>query len=86
MVGKDVTAAGFTPLAITIRSLVVGADIVRTLCDFYRVGLPQAKAVDRARRPVTARTAMTVSHRGWVSSDRELDCTTKATPFVGTHS
>lgn len=40
MLGKDVTAARSAPFAITVRCLVVSADVVRSPRDLHRLRLP----------------------------------------------
>ena len=41
MVGENMTAAGFAPLAKTVRGFAIGADVILALRDFDGSGLPQ---------------------------------------------
>jgi len=40
VLGEDVTSACFTPFAITVRRLVVSADVFRSLRNLHRFGFP----------------------------------------------
>src|SRR5882757_7560069 len=85
VVVEQMAATGLAPFAEAHGRLVVGADIVRTLGHLHRIGLPQAERVDRARRPVAARLAMAIAHRGRLAAHREFDGAAEAASFVIGH-
>jgi hypothetical protein len=72
MIGHEMAAAFLAPLAKTPRRLVEGANVFRTLRNLDGLGLPQRKSVDRTCRPMAARLAMAIAHRGRLAGDREL--------------
>src|ERR1700680_3859122 len=82
MFGKDMTAAGFAPLAIALRRFGVGANALRTPRNLHAFWLPQGEGVDGASRPMAARTAMTIPHACGLAGHRELDRATEATSIV----
>src|SRR5258706_665143 len=84
MLAEDMSAARLAPLAGTIRGLVIRADVVRAASDAQGVRLPQCESVHGARRPMPARVAMAIAHRGWLASHDELDGSTKARSLVAT--
>src|SRR6266700_1094884 len=77
MLAEDMSAAGLAPLAGTIRSLVIRADVVRAASDAQSVRLPQRESVHGTRRPVSARLAMAIAHRGRLTGHDELDGSAK---------
>src|SRR5438094_7402681 len=85
MLRKHMASTGLAPFAVAHRGLVVGADVIGTLGDLDRRGLPEAERVDGARGPVTARLAMAVPHGERLAANRELDGTAKAATLVITH-
>src|SRR5439155_1030614 len=83
MLGEEVASALFAPFAITVRRLVVGADVVCSARDAHRLGFPESKGVDRPRRPASTRLAVAIAHCRGLTGDRELDRAAKAAALVG---
>src|SRR3954469_17798599 len=72
MLGKNVPAAGLTPLAITARGLVVGTDVCRALGNAQSIGLPERERIYRPGGPATARVAMAITRRDRRTGYHEL--------------
>src|ERR1700682_6642082 len=85
MFRKHMTSTALAPFAGAHRGLVVRADVVGTLGEFYGRRLPKTECVERARRPVTTRLAMAVTHGDGFATHREFDRTAKTATFVITH-
>ena len=77
MFGKDMTAAGFAPLAMALRGFGIRADILLTPRNLHAFRLPQGKGVDGTSRPMAALTAMTIAHACGLAGHGELDCATE---------
>ena len=82
MLREEMAAAGPAPLAIALRRLVVGSDLLRALCDTDRFGLSERECVDRRCRPVPARLAMAIAHGGGLAGDCQLYGTAEAAAVV----
>src|ERR1700688_4515221 len=77
MFGKNMTAAGFAPLAMALRRCGIGDNVLRPPRNLYAFWLPQGEGVDGASRPMAARTAMTIPHACGLAGHRELDRATE---------
>jgi hypothetical protein len=82
MLGENVTSAGFTPLAITLRGLVIRANVVRTPSDLHGLGFPKSEGIDGTCRPVPTRVAMAISHADRLATYSKLNRSTKAASRV----
>ena len=82
MLGEDMTAANLAPLAKAFWRFVIRADVLCALRNLHVLRLPQGEGVDRTRRPMATRTAVTIAHAGRLTSHGELDCATETTSIV----
>src|SRR5258705_8002994 len=83
MLGEHMASACPAPFAITVRRLVVRADIVCAPRDLHRFGFPQSERVDGSCGPASTRLTMAITHSGRFTADRELNRAAKAAPMVG---
>ena len=82
MLRKDVAASCLAPLAIALRRLVKGPNIVFPLRNFHVFRLPQSEGINGSRRPMAARIAMTIAHADRRTGHGELDRPTETTSIV----
>src|SRR4051795_12894538 len=75
-------AAGLAPLPIGPLVRVVLADLVLSLRDLDRLGLPERECVDRAARPAPAGFAVAVAGALWIAGDHDRHRTAVALPLV----
>src|SRR5437867_3129985 len=80
---QQMAAAELAPLAIAPLGLVVLADLLFSLGDLDRLGLPQRECVDRARRPAPAVGAVAVARAQRIARDLDRDSTAEALPCEG---
>ena len=74
-------AAGFTPFSLTVFRFGVGIDLALAFDNFYRLGVPQRKRVDRSSRPMPAGFTVAVTHSGGRASHFYLDGAAEAAPL-----
>src|SRR3954469_19052077 len=76
-------AAGLAPLPIASLVGVVLADLVLSLGDLDRLGLPERERVDRAGGPAPASFAVAVAGALRIAGDFNRDGAAVALPLVG---
>ena len=82
MLRKDVATACLAPPAIALRRFAEGPNIFFSPRNSHVFRLPQGEGINRSRRPMAARIAMTIAHADRLPGHSELDRPTETASIV----
>src|SRR5580698_2170644 len=82
MICHNMSAAFFAVLPLTDFRLLKHRNIFCTGDDPHSDWLPKGEGIDRATRPRSARSTMTISHCFWLARNLQVDCSAEAFAFV----